>query len=132
MTLLLDTSLLIAGYDPGDESVAVSAVSIGELQVGVLSATDPAIRAARQARLLAILEGAEVLPVSVAVAASYGALRSASGRRPTNDLWIAATAEAHRLTLLTADEHQARLPVFDVRMVAEDGPQSLLMPRTIR
>lgn len=29
----------------------------------------------------------------------------------TNDLWIAATALAHELTLVTADERQAALPL---------------------
>jgi predicted nucleic acid-binding protein len=77
VTVLLDTSLLIEGYDPGDQSVAISVVSIGELQHGVLSAGDLGVQAARHERLMAILAGTEILPVTVDVATHYGALRSA-------------------------------------------------------
>jgi tRNA(fMet)-specific endonuclease VapC len=34
-----------------------------------------------------------------------------------SDLWIAATALAHDLTLVTADEHQARLPLVRSELV---------------
>lgn len=111
MSVLLDTSLLISGYDPGDEAVAVSTVSVGELELGVLRATDPQIALSRRDRLLAILAGTEVLAVTESVAASYGVLRHNTGRHPTNDLWIAATADAHRIRLLTGDERQAALPI---------------------
>lgn len=124
MTVLLDTSLLIDGYDPGDQQVAISVVSIGELQHGVLSATDLSVQAARHERLMAILAGTEVLPITVDIAARYGALRNATGRKPTNDLWIAATADAHRLELLTGDEPQSLLPVHAVRYVPSGSQAS--------
>ncbi len=47
----------------------------------------------------------------------YGELRAASGSRPTNDLWTAATALAGGLTLITADEQQAALPLVVSRLV---------------
>jgi predicted nucleic acid-binding protein len=117
VTVLLDTSLLIDGYDPGDQPVAISVVSIGELQHGVLSATDLSVQAARHERLMAILAGTEILPVTVDIAARYGALRNSTGRKPTNDLWIAATADAYRLELLTGDEPQSLLPIHAVRYI---------------
>jgi predicted nucleic acid-binding protein len=52
-----------------------------------------------------------VLDIDRSVAACYGELRAASGRSPTNDLWIAATALARDLTLVTRDERQAGLPL---------------------
>jgi predicted nucleic acid-binding protein len=116
VSVLLDTSLLIAGYDPGDETVAVSTISVGELQLGVLRASDPQIALSRRERLLAILLGTEVLPVTESVAASYGVLCHNTGRHQTNDLWIAATADAHGIRLLTGDERQAALPI-DVEYV---------------
>jgi len=49
------------------------------------------------------------------LAASYAVLFNAARQRgrmlPTNDLWIAATALAHDLTLVTADRHFTELPV---------------------
>ncbi len=65
-----------------------------------------------------MLAEAPALPVDRTVAARYGELRAASRRRPTNDLWIAATALAHDLTLVTADERQAALPLVRARLVA--------------
>ncbi len=35
-----------------------------------------------------------------------------------NDIWIAATALAHGLTVLTADERQAALPLVRATLVA--------------
>jgi predicted nucleic acid-binding protein len=88
----------------------VSVITLGELETGVLMATDAATRAARLRRLTAVLAEAPALPAGPAVATRYAELRSTSGRVPANDLWIAATASAHDLTLVTRDERQARLP----------------------
>lgn len=90
---------------------AISAVSVGELEAGVLTARDPAARAARLRRLTAVVAEAPILSIDRAVAARYGELRAETGRSPTNDLWIAATALAHDLTLITEDQHQAALPL---------------------
>ena len=115
MSTLVDTSVLVAaGARSGLEvegGWAVSAVSVGELHAGVLLACGGPQQAARLRRLSAVLAEAPVLEVDRAVAARYGELRAATGRMPTNDLWIAATALAHDLTLLTADERQAALPL---------------------
>jgi tRNA(fMet)-specific endonuclease VapC len=39
-------------------------------------------------------------------------------RAPSNDLWIAATALAHDVTLVTRDERLAALPLVRARLVA--------------
>jgi predicted nucleic acid-binding protein len=115
LSTLVDTSVLVdAGVLAGLEvegGWAVSAVSVGELHAGVLLAHDQLVQAARLRRLSAVLSEAPVLEVDRAVTVCYGELRAATGRLPTNDLWIAATALAHDLTLLTADERQAALPL---------------------
>jgi tRNA(fMet)-specific endonuclease VapC len=67
--------------------------------------------------LAAVLAEAPVVPIDRSVAARYGELRAASGRRPSNDLWIAATAIAHDLTLVTADRQQAALPLVDAQLI---------------
>jgi predicted nucleic acid-binding protein len=117
---LIDTSLLAGGRAPAElpEEWVVSVVSVGELEAGILRAPAAPVRAARLARLAAVLDEAPVIPIDRAVAVRYGELRAASGRKPTNDLWIAATALAHDFTLLTADRDQARLPLVRVTLVS--------------
>jgi predicted nucleic acid-binding protein len=61
--------------------------------------------------LTAVLAEAPVIDVDRTVSARYAELRAA-GRRPTNDLWIAATALAHDYTLITTDHRQAALPLI--------------------
>ncbi|HEY5045257.1 MAG TPA: type II toxin-antitoxin system VapC family toxin [Solirubrobacteraceae bacterium] len=111
---LLDTSVFIAletGRSiQGDllpEESAISAVTVGELQAGVLVASDTDVRARRLATL-ETLSDIEVLAVDETVAASWALLRvhlAESGRRlNVNDLWIAATALAHQIPVITQDD----------------------------
>lgn len=120
MSALIDTSVLV-GAAPADVEIeggwAISAISVGELHTGVLVARDSAAQAARLRRLAEVLAHATVLEIDRSVAARYGELRAASGRAPTSDLWIAATALAHDLTLVTADDGQAALPLVRTQRV---------------
>jgi predicted nucleic acid-binding protein len=111
---LLDTSIFIAsesGRPLADSSLpdegAVSAITIGELHVGVLAARDVDTRARRLATLEAVAD-VETLPVDAAVAAGWALLRmhvAEGGRRVNvNDLWIAATALVHGLPVVTQDD----------------------------
>lgn len=112
--VLLDTSAAIAGGFEleAETTTAISVVTIGELRAGVLLAGGER-RAARQARLSAIRDAYEPLPVDEAVAEHYGeVLASARGTRritTATDLLIIATAAATGRSLLTLDERQARL-----------------------
>ncbi len=117
LTILVDTSVA-AGDVPIElrEPWTVSVVTVGELQAGVLLAKSDRIRAERLARLTAIVGEAPVLPIDRHIAGLYGRLRAQTGRKPHNDLWIAATAIAHGLVLLTADERQAALHGVDARL----------------
>lgn len=111
---LLDTSVFIA-HETGrpiqserlPEESAISAVTVGELQAGVLAASDTDVRARRLATL-ETLSDIEVLAIDETVAASWALLRvhlAESGRRlNVNDLWIAATALAHRIPVVTQDD----------------------------
>lgn len=118
MTVLIDTSLLAGAATTGiEEPFALSVITVGELRAGILSAGTQPIRAARLARLTAILKNTTVLPVDDAVASQYAELRAATGRLPTNDMWIAATAAAHKLMLVTSDERQSKLPGLRARYV---------------
>ncbi len=121
MSALVDTSVLVSPGDHRDEiqeTWAVSVITIGELETGVLLAAETGARALRLRRLTAVLAEAPVLSIDRAVAARYGELRAVSGRRPTNDLWIAATALAQDLTLVTLDERQAALPLVRATLLS--------------
>lgn len=119
MTALIDTSVLVNSPAPTlAEPWVVSVVSVGELEAGVLLATDSAARAQRLRRLTAVLAETLIIPIERAVAARYGELRAATGRQPANDLWIAATALAHDFTLITADERLASLPLIRAALVS--------------
>ena len=108
---LLDTSVVIdfpaAQVAQVADEVAVSAVTIGELQYGVAVAPDPLTQMARRRRVQAILDRFEVLAFDVSAAEYYGALAALvrqHGRNPRPrrmDLQIAATAARHDLTLVT-------------------------------
>lgn len=108
---LLDTSVVIsppaAGFASISELVAVSSVTLAELEYGVDATTDPLERRKRRERLEAVARTLEVLPFDQAAAKSYGLLANlvrSAGRDPRPrrlDLLIAATAERHGLPLAT-------------------------------
>jgi len=111
---LLDTSVFIAGESgrPLDaerlpHEVAISAVTVAELHVGVLAARDVDTRARRLATLEATGD-MELLGIDDRVAATWARLRvhlaEARRRLNVNDLWIAATALAHGLPVVTQDD----------------------------
>jgi tRNA(fMet)-specific endonuclease VapC len=89
------------------DEVAVSAMTLAELHVGVLVADDPVERAARLKTLAAVEREVEVLPIDERVARSFGGIAAEArrrGRKPAvADALIAATATAHDLPLYTCD-----------------------------
>lgn len=86
--------------------IAISVVTLAELTAGVLAARSSSDRSRRLATLDRIGD-LEVIPIEEAVAAAWARLRvhlaEVGGRVNVNDLWIAATAVAHRLPILTQD-----------------------------
>jgi hypothetical protein len=111
---LLDTSVFIAGesgrtLDEGSlpDEGAISPITVAELHVGVLAAKDVDTRARRLATLEAVAD-VETLPIDNAVAAAWALLRihlaESKRRLNVNDLWIAATALAHDLPVVTQDD----------------------------
>lgn len=111
---LLDTSVFVAretsrplGELP--DQLAVSVITIGELELGVLAATDDDVRA-RRADTLALARQADPLPVSEAVMGAWARLvadcRRAGVHRAVKlvDALIAATAVTHGLQVVTQDD----------------------------
>lgn len=105
---ILDTSVIIAtDVAPLPGVLAISAVSLADLQFGVMVAKTREVRAERLRRLSVLQQHFDALPVDEAVAVSYGRLAAAvveAGRQPRRrvmDLLIAATAHAHGARLYT-------------------------------
>lgn len=111
---LADTSVFIAresgrplDADALPDEVAVSVVTVGELRAGVLATGDLATRD-RRLRTLAEVLTLDPLPVDGGVAEAWARLRvelrHAGRRMPVNDSWIAATAMAAGVPLVTQDD----------------------------
>ena len=110
---LLDTSVFIAiesGRDLRSESMpltaAVSAVTKAELRAGIFAADDIETRD-RRIKTLELVTRIPLLPVDDEVSNAWAQMRAylaASGRRvDANDMWIAATAAAHEIPVVTQD-----------------------------
>lgn len=125
MKVLLDTSVFIAresgrplGDLPSDAQTGVSVMTIAELRLGVLAATDPNARAARLSTLDSATRDHDPLPVDDAVAEHFARLLAAlraAGRNPRMiDTLIAATALAHGAAVATQDADFDGLPGVQV------------------
>ena len=112
--LLLDTTLLIdadrsaldlRGVISDDDEVAVAAVTIAELMVGVLLAPSRH-RSRRRAFVEEVIAAVPVVDYGLAVAADHADMLVAVRRgrpRGAHDLIVAATARATNRTIVTAD-----------------------------
>ncbi|HEX5527569.1 MAG TPA: PIN domain-containing protein [Solirubrobacterales bacterium] len=110
---LLDTSVLIAAEEGRQlraealpKSAAISIVTVGELRAGILAAPDIQSRD-RRLHTFERISGTAILPVDHRVAQIWAGMRAylaASGERVSgNDLWIAATAAAGEMPVVTQD-----------------------------
>jgi predicted nucleic acid-binding protein len=117
---LADTSMFIAresgrAIDPArlPAQLAVSVITIGELRAGVLAASDVSTRDRRLATLTEAL-AFDPTPVDDHVAEAWGRLRvelrDRGQRMPVNDSWIAATAMALAVPIVTQDDDYVEMP----------------------
>jgi len=122
--LLLDTNIIIALFAQDDAVIRgleqasetfVSVVTLGELYYG---AHKSAHVAANLARIEDFASEAAVLDCNASTAREYGKvkdqLRAKGCPIPENDIWIAATALQHQLTLVSRDEHFAEVDGLSV------------------
>lgn len=102
----------VCGYEWG-----VSVVTLGELRLGVLQASGPEA-AARRLSTYQLAQRFEPLGIDEAVSEAWALLvsklRAAKLRVPINDSWIAATAVAHGIAILTQDNDYAAMPDVEV------------------
>jgi predicted nucleic acid-binding protein len=120
---LLDTSVFIAQENRSlaasklPDELAVSVVSQAELSTGVLAATDLDVRSRRLVTLTAVT-AMNPIPIDLAVAQAWARLRvylaQAHRRAHVNDMWIAATALALDIPVVTQDRD------FDVMAEVSD------------
>jgi tRNA(fMet)-specific endonuclease VapC len=119
MALLLDSDVLIelergaeaAALDRflGDDDRTISVITVSELLHGVLRASGP-IRTRRRAFVEHLLAGLEAIPITEPVARIHAEIWADLAQRGAvigaHDLWIAATAIAHGLTLATGNTRE--------------------------
>lgn len=122
---LADTSVFIgmeaARFDVGrfaDFEWGISAVTLGELRLGVLQAKDPEV-VSRRLSTYQLAQRFEAIAVDEAVSDAWALLvpqlRAAGRKVPINDSWIAATAIAHRVPVVTQDSDYDAMP--DVQVI---------------
>lgn len=121
---LADTSIFIGRESGRDleasalpDRIGVSVITIGELRAGVLAARDVSTRDRRLDTLTAAMT-LEPLPIDTRVAEEWAylrvLLRDEGLRMPVNDSWIAATAMAHGVPIVTQDADYVDLPGLTV------------------
>jgi predicted nucleic acid-binding protein len=95
----------------------ISAITLGELRLGVLQANGPEA-AARRLSTYQLAQRFEALaidePVSDAWALLVSQLRAAGRKVPVNDSWIAATAIAHGIPIVSQDADYDLMPGISV------------------
>jgi predicted nucleic acid-binding protein len=117
---LADTTVFIAHEsgralraDALPDQIAVSVITIGELRAGVLSAVDLETRDRRLSTLTDAL-ALEPIPIDERVAEAWArlrvTLRDLDLRMPVNDSWIAATAIALGIPVVTQDDDYVEIP----------------------
>ena len=127
MRALLGTSFFVAtesgrtlGEMDGVTETEVSVVTIAELTVGVLMASD-ADRPARVATLSAVESTWDPLPVDAEVARQFArivaALRTDGRRIPILDALVAATALVQQIPVVTQDQDYDAIPGVEVIQV---------------
>lgn len=121
---LADTSVFIARESGRPlqasllpDELAVSIITIGELRAGVLAASDVTTRDTRLATLTAAMT-LDPIAIDDDVAAQWARLRvmlrDSGQRMPVNDSWIAATAMALQVPIVTQDDDYVKLAELQV------------------
>jgi len=126
---IFDTSILVA-QEQGrplravrlPSSPAISVVTLAELRLAVFNAVDTTAQAFRLQTLERALK-VRAIPIDETIAFNWTVLRSAArslSQGRINDLWIAATAMALQVPVVTQDEGFCRLAEVG-------GPEAILV-----
>jgi tRNA(fMet)-specific endonuclease VapC len=123
-SILLDTNI-ISALLKGDTAIAdgidnalqvfIPVIVIGELYYGAQYSTQIEQNLSNIHRLI---EAYEILKVDEDTAEIYGTIKSLLRKKgkpiPENDIWIAAIAHQHNLTLITRDKHFSEIENLDL------------------
>lgn len=114
-SVLLDTNIIsawlkgersIADHIDSREKVYIPIIVVGEMHYGAQYSTD--IKK-NSKNIQKVTDRYEVLYVDNETALSYGVVKAELRKKgrpiPENDIWIAAIAKQHKLTLVTRDAH---------------------------
>jgi len=122
MSYLLDTNLVIA-FLKNEQSVYqrlkelvylnISVITVGELFYGALNSQ----RTTQNLDLYqTFFRSTNIINIDPQIASEYSRIRyqlkQTGSPIPENDIWIAATARANKLTLFTRDKHLLKLTDF--------------------
>ena len=112
-----------------EDSLYVSVVTEAELLVSVEGAASPQVRRMLTQHVQEVLQlVVEVLPVTSEIAANFARISVELRRkgRPigVNDMWLAATAQTHRLTLVTNDADFSNIDDLSVENWLESDTQT--------
>ena len=112
---LLDTNIVIALFaeDPSVQKhiarageIFIPAIVIGELFFGAFKSGRPKANSARIEKFAAVNT---ILACDIGTGREYGRIKKLLHKKerpiPENDIWIAALAREHDLTLVSRDEH---------------------------
>lgn len=121
---LADTSVFIARESGRDfrverlrDEIGVSVITIGELRAGVHAASDVETR---DRRLVTLTHAMSLDPIKIddRVAESWSRLRlilrDSAQKMPVNDSWVAATAIALAMPIVTQDDDHADIPGLEI------------------
>ena len=121
---LIDTSIIIdvlkSKTDVADRinklsNYSINAIIFGELLTGVYGATN---KVKQLGGINAFLKDSKVLAVDNITSDFYGQISAELRKKgkpiPSSDVWIAASAKQHGLTLITKDKHFAEIEGLDV------------------
>lgn len=122
LRILLDTSAYSAAMrghkqlhpeiQRADE-IWLNPIVLGELNAGFLRGSR-SHKNQEELRSFLASPRVEVLPVDAETSERYAVIRNALWKAgtpvPTNDIWIAASAMQHGLTILTTDAHYKKIP----------------------
>ena len=121
---LADTSVFVGledgRFDPArfaDYEWGISVITLGELRLGVLHAQDPEA-SSRRLSTYQLAQRFEALLIDEAVSDTWALLisrlRAAGRKAPLNDTWIAATAIANGIPVVTQDADYDSMPGVEV------------------
>jgi predicted nucleic acid-binding protein len=132
VAVLVDTSVLIDAERGGDafgrvaegERRLISVITVSELLHGVHRAVPESVKLRRKAMVEELLGAIDPLPITESVARMHSEvwakLESEGNIIGAHDLWIAATALSHGLTLMTHNPNDfERIPGLDVLPVQQ-------------